>query len=119
MPKFYFHLAAPDEFYTDKIGANVPDLTLAHRRAVMLANRVLMVSALADHAPNWRKWRVNITDERNQPVMTVLFQPTLAFESADFVYRLNGAHALAQRLHAIAAAPPKFQVVKDPALVSA
>jgi hypothetical protein len=40
MPRFYFHLSAPDEDFPDNIGSDVSDLADAHSRAVLLAKRV-------------------------------------------------------------------------------
>ena len=73
MPRFYCHLSAPDEFFPDKIGWDVSDLATAHKKAVMLAERVMMISILADHEPDWRRWKAQIVDENSQRVMTVLF----------------------------------------------
>jgi hypothetical protein len=46
MPRFYFHLSAPDEDFPDNIGSDVSDLVEAHSRAVLLAKRVTMFSRL-------------------------------------------------------------------------
>jgi hypothetical protein len=73
MPRFYFHLSAPDEYFPDDVGSDVSDLADAHSRAVLLANRMTIVWRFADRAPDLRRWTVNVADERRRPVFTVIF----------------------------------------------
>ena len=54
MPRFYFHLSAPDQDFPDNIGSDVSDLTAAHSIAVRLMKRVMMFSSFADCAPDLR-----------------------------------------------------------------
>ena len=51
MPRFYFHLSAPDQDFPDDIGSDVGDLATAHSIAVRLMKRVMMFSSFADCAP--------------------------------------------------------------------
>ena len=85
MPRFYFHLSAPDQDFPDDIGSDVSDLAAAHSIAVRLMKRVMMFSSFADCAPDLRRWTVKVTDEKRQPVFTVLFPissvPTLIEQS--------------------------------------
>ena len=67
MPRFYFHLSAPDQDFPDNIGSDVTDLAAAHSIAVRLMKRVMMISAFADCAPDLRRWTVEVTDERRRP----------------------------------------------------
>ena len=46
MPRFYFHLSAPDQDFPDDIGSDVSDLAAAHSIAVRLMKRVMMISSL-------------------------------------------------------------------------
>ena len=46
MPRFYFHLSAPDQDFPDNIGSDVSDLSAAHSIAVRLIKRVMMISSL-------------------------------------------------------------------------
>ena len=78
MPRFYFHLSAPDQDFRDSVGCNVNDLATAHSRAVQLADRVMMFSAFANCAVELRRWTVKITDDRQRPVMTVIFPTDFA-----------------------------------------
>jgi hypothetical protein len=96
MPRFYFHLSTPDEDFPDIIGSDVSDLVDAHSRAVLLAKRVTMLSRFADHAPDFRRWTVNVTDERQRPVFTVIF-PTNSVPRGI----VGGARALLIRLDAL------------------
>ena len=41
MPRFYFHLSAPDQDFPDDIGSDVGDLATAHSIAVRLMKRVM------------------------------------------------------------------------------
>jgi hypothetical protein len=99
MPRFYCHLYAPDEFFPDKIGWDVSDLATAHKRAVMLAERVMMISALADHGPDWGRWKMQIVDDNSQRVMTVIFPFCHVHEEQTRTQEPKGARALLQHLN--------------------
>ena len=96
MPRFYFHLSAPDEYFPDDVGSDVSDLADAHSRAVLLAKRVTMFSRFADGAADLRRWTVNVTNERRRPVFTVIF-PSNSIPPVI----VGGARALLMRLDAI------------------
>jgi hypothetical protein len=96
MPRFYFHLSTPDEDFPDNIGSDVSDLADVHSRAVLLAKRVTMFSRFADRAPDLRRWTVNVTDERQRPVFTVIFPTNSAPPRT-----VGGARALLMLLGAI------------------
>ena len=98
MPRFYCHLSAPDEFFPDRIGWDVSDLAAAHKRAVLLADRVMKVSALADHGADWRQWNVQIVDDNAQPVMTVMFPPSPVQAEPAREPEPTGARALMRQL---------------------
>jgi hypothetical protein len=97
MPRFYFHLSAPDQDFRDGIGCDVNDLSAVHSRAVQLADRVMMFSAFANRAVEFRRWTVKVADGGQRPVMTVIFP-------ADFVLGkchprpVSGARTLLARL---------------------
>jgi hypothetical protein len=99
MPRFYFHLSAPDQDFPDDIGSDASDLTTAHSIAVRLMKRVMMISSFADCAPDLRRWTVKVADERRRPVFTVIF-PTY-FVPRGWKPVLVGARALLRRLDAI------------------
>jgi hypothetical protein len=99
MPRFFCHLSAPDEFLPDKIGWDVSDLAAAHKRAVMLAERVMMISALADHGPDWRRWKVQIVDDNSQRVLTVIFPSSHVHEEQAPTQEPKGARTLLQHLN--------------------
>jgi hypothetical protein len=100
MPRFYFHLSAPDQDFPDNIGSDVSDLTTAHSIAVRLMKRVMMFSSFADCAPDLRRWTVKVTDEKRQPVFTVLF-PIYFVPRGWKPVLVSGARALLRRLDAI------------------
>jgi hypothetical protein len=63
MPRFYFHLSAPDQDFPDNIGRDV--LQCSCRRtfhSVRLMERGMMISAFADCAPDLRRWTVKVTE---------------------------------------------------------
>ena len=66
MPRFYFHLSAPDQDFPDNIGSEGSDLATAHFIAVRLMKRVMMISSFADCAPDLRRWTVKVADERGR-----------------------------------------------------
>jgi hypothetical protein len=43
MPRFYFHLCAPDQVFADNMGSDLSDLSAAHARALILADRMMMI----------------------------------------------------------------------------
>ena len=92
MPRYYFHLSAPDESFRDLIGFEVSDLSAAHSRALQLADRVRMIGGLALYAPDLGRWSVQIADEFQRPVMTVLFSAEV--EKRKAVDNVDGARAL-------------------------
>jgi hypothetical protein len=100
MPRFYFHLSAPDQDFPDNIGSDVSDLTTAHSIAVRLMKRVMMFSSFADCAPDLRRWTVKVTDEKRQPVFTVLF-PIYFVPRGWKPVLVSGARALLRCLDAI------------------
>lgn len=96
MPRYHFHLSAPDDYFRDQAGVEVSDLSAAHMRAVQLADRVRMVGAFARCETDLRRWTVQVTDEFERPVMTVIFPAE--FEKRRAFDKLNGARALQARL---------------------
>ena len=100
MPRFYFHLSAPDQDFPDDIGSDVSDLAAAHSIAVRLMKRVMMISSFADCAPDLRRWTVKVADERRQPVFTVIF-PIYFVPRGWKPVLVSGARALLRRLDAI------------------
>ena len=108
MPRFYFHLSAPDQDFPDNIGSDVSDLAAAHSIAVRLMKRVMMISAFADCAPDLRRWTVKVTDERRRPVFTVLFPAYFAPRGWKPVL-VSGARTLLMRLDAMNAVDDKPQ----------
>ena len=73
MPRFYFHLSGPDQDFEDPIGGDLSDVSTAHSRAMLLADRVMMFSSFADQALDFRRWRVKVTDAGQNLLLTVLF----------------------------------------------
>jgi hypothetical protein len=73
MPRFYFHLSAPDEALPDTIGCEIDDLATAHARAVKLAERIIMLARSAESIADLRPWTVKVADENQRVGLTVIF----------------------------------------------
>ena len=95
MSRYFFHLCAPDQRFRDSIGADVCNLADAHGRAVKLAERVMMFGGLADSEPDLRRWMVEIEDDFQRPIMTVVFPAHFVVEKREAA---SGARALLERL---------------------
>jgi hypothetical protein len=108
MPRFYFHLQAPDEHFRDAAGWEVGDLSAAHSRAVMLAKRVMMCGGLAHIPPDMSRWTVKIEDEVQRSVMTVILPVNFDHRKSN-VQITNGAHALRQRVASAWGLTPSYQ----------
>src|ERR1044071_403543 len=78
LPRYYFHLCAPDECFRDNIGAEVADLAAAHIRAVTLAQRVMTFGGLASCPPDLRRWTVRVFDNCHRSILTVIFPTDFA-----------------------------------------
>ena len=98
MPRFYFHLSKSDECFRDNVGSDVSDLAAAHFRALQLANCVIGFSCLADREPDWRRWTVRVTDQSQQPVVTLIFSACFMAEKQKAVTEVKDARALQQYL---------------------
>jgi hypothetical protein len=74
MAHFYFHLSAPGEYFADNVGYDVIDPGAVHYIALRLADRVMrFVPFFQNRALDFRHWTVKVTDERQRPVMIVMF----------------------------------------------
>jgi hypothetical protein len=73
VPRFYFHLSAPDQDFQDPIGSDLSDVFAAHSRAMLLADRVMIFSGFADQSLDFRRWTVKVTDASQNLLFTVLF----------------------------------------------
>jgi hypothetical protein len=80
MPRFYFHLRAPDESFLDNVGSEVPDLASAHAKAVKLAERVSAYGGFAALSPDLQRWTVQVVEQTSGPAMTVVFPPHFGSE---------------------------------------
>ena len=95
MPRFYFNLHAPDEFFGDDVvGNELADLAAAHSRAKQVARRIISVSGLWDHEPDWRQWLVKVKDDHRLTVLTVMFPTSFVLPQWKFDAEANGVHVL-------------------------
>ena len=97
---FTFICPLPIRILPDDIGSDVSDFAAAHSIAVRLMKRVMMFSSFTDCAPDLRRWTVKVTDEKRQPVLTVLF-PIYFVPRGWKPVLVSGARALLRCLDAI------------------
>jgi hypothetical protein len=69
MPRYFFHFASKQDFVPDYEGVLLADLRAAHRHAMRLIAQTIAVLAGED----LRHWTIEIADERQYVVLTVLF----------------------------------------------
>ena len=108
MPRFYFHLCAPDQVFADNMGSDLSDLSVAHARALLLADRVMMIFGFADRTSDFRRWTVDVTDEKQRSLITVRFPINFPRGKRDAVAS-RGVRPLLQRLDAIMRASPQLR----------
>jgi len=66
--------------------------------ALTLAERVMKISALADHGADWRRWKVQVVEDDSQRIMTVIFPFCHVYEKQAPTQEPKGARALLQHL---------------------
>jgi hypothetical protein len=72
MVRFYFHLASKDgNIILDTKGYEFSDLATAHRHAVMLINKMVLLTTDVE----WQGWSMKVTNENNRSILSVLFPP--------------------------------------------
>ena len=73
MPRFFFHIKTPDEYFEDDIGSDLDDLAAVHSVAARLVSCVMRWTPLGNNPPDFRHWIVKVTDERQQLVLSMMF----------------------------------------------
>ena len=105
---FTFTCAAPDQVFADNMGSDLSDLSAAHARALLLADRVMMFFEFADRASDFRRWTVDVTDEKQRSLITVRFPINFPRGKRKAVAG-RGVRPLLQRLDAIMQASPQLR----------
>ena len=72
--------ATPEGRFNDDTCSDVADLAAAHFKAIKVARWVMMRSGLAEDESDWRRWSFEVTDDRQQSRLSVLFQSCLLQE---------------------------------------
>lgn len=98
MPRFYFHLRAPDEFFQDGVGIEVADLAAAHSKAMQLAERVMSYGAFSNLEQHMKHWTVEVVDNNERPIITVIFPNHFDADKRKCGCQVGGAHLLQQYL---------------------
>jgi hypothetical protein len=70
MPRFYFHFASRDLHIPDDHGVELPDAATAARHAALL---VRQTRPFVLEGPSWEGWVIEIADEKQRLVQTVVF----------------------------------------------
>jgi hypothetical protein len=71
MSRFFFHLASKENNILDTNGREFSDLATAHRHAVLLINKMILLGDV-----EWQGWSINVTDANGRSVLSVLFPVT-------------------------------------------
>ena len=75
MAHFFFHLVSKDKMIRDPNGREFEDLSAAHQHAQTLVEKSIL---LLSHELNWTGWSINVSNENDDTVLTVLFPPAVA-----------------------------------------
>jgi hypothetical protein len=87
---------------------NLSDLSAAHARALLFADRVMMIFEFADRTSDFRRWTVDVTDEKQRSLITVKFPINFPRGKRSAVAS-SGVRPLLQRLDAIIRASPQLR----------
>jgi hypothetical protein len=69
--RFYFNFLSHDNAeILDCEGVELSDWLAAHRHAVRIVKQTV---PFIPEGPDWRGWRIQVTDESRRPVLSVLF----------------------------------------------
>jgi hypothetical protein len=68
MNRFFFHVGCKEDSFFDTEGRELADLAEAHRHAMLLIHKMVMLDDV-----DWRGWSINVTDANNRSVLNVLF----------------------------------------------
>jgi uncharacterized protein DUF6894 len=98
MPRFYFNLTNPDETVRDNIGAILTDASAAHSRALKLAQRVTEFAYFENYRTDFRRWRVQVMDEKQSCIITVPMSTCTVVERQRTLSDFNGARTLQERV---------------------
>jgi hypothetical protein len=81
MPRYLFHFVSDEDCsIPDHDGVVLTDINAAHRHATRLINRTVPFMA----GQNLRHWRIDVADETNRTLLTVLFPATFPTHGTRF-----------------------------------
>jgi len=75
MARFFFHLVSKDKIIRDPNGREFENIGAAHRHAQTIVEKSIL---LLCHELNWTGWSINVSNENDDTVLTVLFPPAAA-----------------------------------------
>jgi hypothetical protein len=70
MARFFFHFSSKHKFVRDPKGRELNDIGAAHRHALLLINKAVL---LLSHELDWSGWSIEISDATGRTVLSVLF----------------------------------------------
>jgi hypothetical protein len=78
MNRLFFHVSSKDDHVCDTKGRECTDLAAAHRHAMLLIHKMVLLDDM-----DWRGWSINVTDESNRSVLSVMFPRMSYFQSGN------------------------------------
>ena len=75
MTRYFFHFSSKDDTIHDSQGRELSDLSAAHRHAMALVHKVVLMDDV-----DWRGWSIKIADVDNRSVLSVLFPQASCFD---------------------------------------
>ena len=64
MERYFFHFSCKEAFVSDTKGRELEDLASAHRHAMLLIHKMIVLDDL-----DWKGWSVNVTDAGGRSVL--------------------------------------------------
>jgi hypothetical protein len=68
MERYFFHFSCKEAFVSDSKGRELEDLASAHRHAILLIHKMVVLDDL-----DWKGWSVSVTDAGGRSVLSILF----------------------------------------------
>jgi hypothetical protein len=68
MDRFFFHFSCKDRVVRDANGREFSDLATAHRHAMLLVQKAVLVDDT-----DWRGWAIRVSDSDDRSILSVLF----------------------------------------------
>jgi hypothetical protein len=77
MDRFFFHFSFRTQLVRDAKGREFSDLATAHRHAMLLIQKAVLLDDT-----DWRGWAIRISDSNDRSILSVLF-PRISYFRGD------------------------------------